>query len=318
MSTVVRRVQFHSHRSFKNNFVDKQKTQSEMLAQKIVDMLPGSSVSRSFKRSFGMECDINNQTNDPNPLSCLSRGARIMKRPSSPATCFPRSSSPQPSANKIRSSHVSPDRPRQPPRSPHHTGMQEWQENTPPTKRSTVKLEDVTPVLERYGLGRSLSATEPRVLRPRSPLHAARSDVHQPSTSSGSANVIPSRSSSQRNDKSEKVSPYLTSSYEYYQPDFDAQIGISSQKTSSQTLIEVPFWREDDILTNKYGDQLGPANFLRPRPSVPQRPPCRVSRSKQSRSKKTAQLCVESDDEDYEDTSDAAYMLRHARLEAEE
>lgn len=65
----------------------------------------------------------------------------------------------------------------------------------------------------------------------------------------------------------------------------------------------VPSWRVNDIITERYKEEAGVSRVLRSRNSQPTR---------------TQSLKRSRPPGDYEDTSDDAYMSRHARLEAEE
>nr|VZI53747.1 unnamed protein product [Spirometra erinaceieuropaei] len=123
--------------------------------------------------------------------------------------------------------------------------------------------------------------------------------------------------------------------------------------TQSSQSIEIPSWHVNDLLAN-YATELGPSKFLRPRPSF--NPPTTLVKRKKSLSScqpstrrstvlpsrqlrhkvanhprhqhqdrsRTTQRHVDSggsttdNAENEEDTSDAAYQLRHSKLEVEE
>lgn len=182
------------------------------------------------------------------PLSCISRAARqlprIVKRACSPSSYLLRSPPavgtnppvPQNSPGNVRCS------------SSPRVFVPEAQENTPPSPsassgvRATVRLEDVTPILERYGANNS--APHPRILRPRSPLTPAPSTSTSESirnrTLSGSTTVSSSSClavTSQRKRKNSSSCPFLTSQSEYYQGHFDVPYTPPSS-ASAQTLIE--------------------------------------------------------------------------------
>eukprot|EP00108_Taenia_solium_P003550 TsM_000310200 transcript=TsM_000310200 gene=TsM_000310200 len=296
MPAIVIRMYVHSLRSSKTYFSAEKHSDAEMLAQKIVDILPRSSMSRSIFRSFAFECNVDNPVKSPGHLLCLTGSTHrlpgLVKRACSPTSVFLKSptsvSQQQPEGPR---SH---DRSRQSAPSRILMNMPVSQENTPPSpKRPAVRIDAVTPISVPCGSANHRRGTESRVLRPRISLPSAWNQR------------LGSRSSSSlKHDKlMRRSSPYLLCpSSNYCQTHFGVHPFIPPEDWV-QRQIEVPSWRVNDIITERYRGEAGVSRVLRSRNSQPTRTQC----LKRSRLPK-----------DYEDTSDDAYMSRHARLEAEE
>ncbi|CDS36353.1 P11 protein [Echinococcus multilocularis] len=295
MPEIVARMYVHSLRSSKTHFTTEKQSHAEMLAQKIVDMLPRSSMSRSVFRSLGIECNVDNSLKNSGPLLCITGTAHslpnLVKRACSPTSVFLNSptSVPQPEPERSRLH----DRSRQSVPNRILTNMSASQENTPPSlKRSAVRPDANTSTSAPCGVA-NRRGIEPRVLRPRVTL-----------SSTWNQRTISRSSSSPKHGKLlRRSSPcILYSSSNYYQTHFDIHSFIPSEDWARKQ-IEVPSWRINDVITERCGGEAGVS---------------RVLRSRNSQLTRTQPLKRSCPPEDYEDTSDGVYMSRHARLETHE
>ncbi|KAL5104099.1 hypothetical protein TcWFU_005574 [Taenia crassiceps] len=296
MPAIVVRMYVHSLRSSKTYFTAEKHSDAEMLAQKIVDILPKSSVSRSIFRTFAFECGVDNPVKSPGHLLCLTGSAHrlpgLVKRACSPTSVFLK---PPTSLSRLQPERSrSHDRPRQSTPDRISMNMPVSQENTPPSlKRSAVRIDTVTPISVPCGIASHRRGAESRVLGPRITLPSAWNQ--RAASRSGS---------SLKHDKLvRRSSSYLLyPSSNYYPAHFDIHSFIPPEDWA-QKQIEVPSWRVNDIIAERYREEAGASRVLRSRNLQP----VRTQSLKRSRPP-----------DDYEDTSDDAYMSRHARLEAEE
>ncbi|VUZ40057.1 unnamed protein product [Hymenolepis diminuta] len=289
------------------------RSHTEMFAQKIVDMLPGSSMSKAILRTFGIECNGDTQTQGSSALSCLTRAAHnipgIVRRACSPPSNF------------LRSSISENERPRSFPRSqlsPNNTfsSISASQENTPPSsRRSHIRsVSAVTTNLSKENVigsrRQQIVTLESHILRPRMSFQPC-SDADNKAEKYLKPSPIPQKSvtHSVRVQNPDCVSSRFVVSARphYYQPHFDAP-RQSTSNASVQKQIEIPSWRVNDIITDRYAVEAGSTRVLRSRDFQKQNS-LRVSLKRQH--------SIQGDRE-YEDLSDEAYLARHARFETEE
>uniref|UniRef100_A0A0R3WKU5 PEHE domain-containing protein n=1 Tax=Hydatigena taeniaeformis TaxID=6205 RepID=A0A0R3WKU5_HYDTA len=211
---------------------------ADMLAQKLVDLLPRSSMSRPIFRSFAFERNADNAVATPDPLLYLTgsnhRLPGLVKRPCSPSSVFLKSptSPSHPKSGRSRSQ----DRCRQSALNQTLMNASASQENTPPSlKRPAIRIDAVNHISAPCGVSNHRRGAEFR---------------------------------------------------------------------SDRFLVHlVPSWRVNDIIRERYRGDAGVSRVLRSRNSQF----TRANFLKRSRPP-----------DGYEDTSDNAYMSRHARLEMEE
>lgn len=179
---------------------------------------------------------------DTSPLACISRAAqnipRLVRRACSPSAYLLRSPLPKATtaAQPPQMSLAAPPNSPETVRFSTRLCAAEAQENTPPVTigRAAVLLEDVTPVLERYGAPakpQSIAAPVTR-LSTRSPRGLRSRTVSVSSFSAGT----PTSSTRKRKNSSLDSStsdPFLTTSVEYFQNHF-----YEKEIESDQILIE--------------------------------------------------------------------------------
>nr|CDS28146.1 P11 protein [Hymenolepis microstoma] len=288
------------------------RSHTELFAQKLVDMLPRSSMSRAILRTLGIECNGDTPSQGSGALSCLTRAAHnipgIVKRACSPPSGF------------FKSHVLDSERSRSYDRSelfpnPILTSVSASQENTPPaSKRPLVRSElaVITDLPRETPIGSKRHqsvAFESHVLRPRmsiQPYGGSNNKVVKYSNSPSTS--VKSVTNSVRVSNSDSLSSRFIASTRphYYQPHFDAP-RESTSNTGIQKQIEIPSWRINDIISDNYAAEAGLTRVLR----------TRNFQKKTSHMSPKRRYSTQSDGK-YEDLSDEAYLARHARLETEE